>query len=85
MGDIHLLPGVVRLDIEEATSPQAVLQSALDSGLAAVAIVGRGIDGEILVWGSMTDADTAAGFLMRGASWLLNASQVSAIDPKDGA
>lgn len=82
MGDVHILPGVFRSDLEESLDPVAVLQSALASPLRDVAIVGRGIDGSLTIWGSH-DADISIALLTRGANWLARAEQ-EAVPPEQG-
>lgn len=76
MGDVHLMPGVLRADLEIGTLPGAVLQSAMDAGLKDVAVVGRGVDGSLTVWGSHPDADITVALLVRGCQWLAAAAQV---------
>lgn len=70
-----MLPGVARTDLCEAASIGEVLKSAADSGLKDIAIVGRALNGEIVVWGNQPDADNVVGLLMRGATWLASTEQ----------
>lgn len=77
MADVHILPGVTRSDLVQQTDIKTIIQSASDAGLKDIAIVGRGLDGEISVWSSHTDADQAIGMMMRGVNWLASVTQVS--------
>lgn len=54
------------------TSPQSVLQSAMESALEDVVVVGRTINGGIAVWGSQVDADAVIGLLNRGITRIVD-------------
>lgn len=76
MGEVKVLPGVYRGDLEQGTDVQAVLQAAKDWPLADVVVVGRDLSGEVQLWGSKADADKNIGLLMRGVTFLARAQQV---------
>jgi hypothetical protein len=73
--EIKTLPGVIRLDLQEQGDVDLCLKNAMDAGLRDVVIVGRAISGEVIVWGSQTDADCVIGLLTRGVTFLANAEQ----------
>jgi hypothetical protein len=75
--NVHILPGVARPDLVEKTGIDEILASVRDAGLKDVAIVGRGLNGEVSVWASQTDADAVIGLLMRGVIWLGSGTQVT--------
>jgi hypothetical protein len=76
MSNLVVLPGVARPDLQQPCPIRDVLASVANAGLQDVAVVGRDLAGEIVVWGSATDADKTVGLLYRGAAWIATAKQV---------
>ncbi len=86
MAEIHSLRGVFNPYVEKPAGPDICLKGASETPLRDIAIVGRGIDGEIHVWGSPVGSDAVIGLLMRGANWLAERTEVAApMSEDDGA
>lgn len=76
-GNVLVLPGTNRPDLQEPTPTGDVLRGALEADLIDVAIVGRQTNGDIAIWGSNTDADAVIGLFHRAIAFLANAKQES--------
>lgn len=87
--DIYLLPNTFNQAVEQAqagpTDAAACLDNAREAPLIDVAIVGRGIDGQIHLWGSHVHPDATIGLLMRGAAWLSAREQITSSSPQEGS
>lgn len=81
MADILPLPGILyRPDPEFKSDVKSVLDSAADAGLKDVAVVGRGVNGVVEVFGSNSDADQTIGLLTRGIAFLSALEQIDEPD-----
>ncbi len=81
MADVHVMPGVFREDLVEDGTAEIALKGAMAANLRDVAIVGRDMQGELQVYGSVADADRMAGLLTRGIHFLLQGPQL--MEPED--
>lgn len=76
--NVHVLPGVFNQKVEGPPSPaETSLKTAMEMPIQDIAIVGRKIDGTIVILGSAPDCDTTIGLLYRGATFLAERQQVS--------
>ena len=76
MADIHILPGVLRTDLERRLPVERVWESVRESGVEEVVVLGRGVDGEVQVWGTDPDVDKAIALCVRGMRILSAGPQV---------
>lgn len=65
MAEVHIFPGVERVDLAEVPDDEAVLRGALDQGLRDVTIVARDPEGSLYIASSMADPDRCIGLLHR--------------------
>jgi hypothetical protein len=72
--DVYVLPGVERRDLMVPLAGAQVLQKAIEAGVEDVTVVGRSRDGSLYIATSLTDADRAAGMMMRAVNWLTSAT-----------
>jgi hypothetical protein len=87
--EILVLPGVERRDLMVPLPGTKVLEAAIEAGVEEVTIVGRARDGNLYITTSVSDADKAAGMMMRAVNWLtsvdIEADQPNEHGEDDGA
>ena len=70
MGDISVLPGVERRDINNEVASPDVLSKAIEAGCFDVIVVARDRSGEFYLAAQDGNADTVVGKLMRAVQFL---------------
>lgn len=71
------IPNISRADLLEDTRIENVLKSVTNTPLTQIAVVGKDLQGDTIIWGTHADMDATIGLLARGLSRLSQRTQVT--------